>query len=156
MAGSKLDIKQVAKNTPFDNSSNGFTSTTVQGAIEEIGASASPGFSWGRSGSIGSGTWLLNESVPSNNTGRYVSISNPVLYEIFASNEGVNTFTISIYEHSGNSIGLTLLDTLTVTSARGGSKTSSVSVTQGKQIAVRLTSGSAKNIVVGTIIKGSV
>lgn len=32
-----IDISQVAKSTPFDNTSNGFVATNVQSAIEEVG-----------------------------------------------------------------------------------------------------------------------
>jgi len=127
----------------------------VQGAIEEIGASASPGFSFGRSGNVSTNAWLNNEGVPSNKAGRYIFIDNPILFQIFVSNENINTFTISIYEHEGNEINLTLLDTLTITADRDGSKETSVAVTAGRQIAIKLTSGSAKNIIAGLILKGT-
>lgn len=151
----KVFTTPVAKSVPFDNTSNGFTASEVQAAIEEIGASASPGFSWGRSASIGAGTWLLNESVPSNTTGRYVSISSPKITQIFTSNEDISTYTITIYEHEGNSVNLTPLTTLDVTASRGNSASVDITITQGRQLAVRVTSGSAKNVLAGVIIKGS-
>ena len=42
----------VAKVVPFDNTNNDFDASDVQGAIEEIGASASSGFSFGRAGGL--------------------------------------------------------------------------------------------------------
>lgn len=144
----------VAASVPFDNTDNGFLSTDVQNAIEEIGVSASPGFGFGRSGIASSGTWLQNESVPSNKSGRYIAIDNPKIVEIFTSNEDIRTYTIQIYEHEGNEINLTLIGSLTVTSARGGSAKVNIPITKGKQLALLVSAGSVKNIVAGVIIKG--
>lgn len=146
---------QVAKSVPFDNSVNGFTSDNVQDALEEIGASASPGFSWGRSGNSVAGTWLTNEGVPSNKAGRAITFNSPQIVRIFSATEDLDTYTLQIYEHAGNEVSLTLLTSLSVTSSRtGDSGVISVSVTSGRQLAILLSSGTAKNIVVGTILKG--
>lgn len=152
----KVTIGQVARSTPFDNSGNGFAATNTQAAIEEIGASASPGFSWGRSGGLFASTWLqVDGGVPSNSAGRYVAIASPVVALFFCSSDTVSTFTLTMYSHDGDGINLTTLGSLTITSARGGS-TGPISwpTAQGKQIAVRLTSGSANNLVAGAILKG--
>ena len=155
MSGSGRDqYSQVAESVPFDNDNNDFTSDDVQGAIEEIGASASPGFSFGRSGNASTGSWLLNEGVPSNRAGRYVFTTSPKLVEIFVSSENIDTYTISIYEHEGDEVNLTLLDTLSITAARGGQKISNVAITSGRQLAIRVTAGSARNVVAGLILKG--
>jgi len=147
----------VARTVPFDNATNGFTAENVQTAIEEIGASASPGFSWGRSGNSASGAWLLNDSVPSNLSGRVVTFASPEIKKIFSATETLDTYTLKVYEHEGNSINLTFLATLTVTASRSGdSGTVSVPVTSGRQLAIQLDTGSAKNIVVGIILAGSV
>lgn len=149
------EFNPVAEEIPFDNENTDFDADNVQAAIEEIGASASPGFSWGRAGNNTSGTWLLNEGVPSNRSGRLVFINNPVLAQIFTASEDLATYTLTVYEHEGDEINLTVIDTLNVTNARGASKVSTVSLTPGRQIAVRITSGSARNIIVGAIIKGT-
>jgi hypothetical protein len=147
----------VARSTPFDNATNGFTADTVQAAIEEIGASASPGFSWGRSGNSAAGTWLQNDSVPSNLAGRVVTFASAQIKKIFSATEDLNTYTLDIYEHEGNSINLTFLTTVTVTASRSGdSGTISIPVTSGRQLAIQIATGSAKNIVVGIILAGSV
>jgi hypothetical protein len=149
-------IKDVARSIFFDNSSNGFSSNNVQQAIEEIGASASPGFSWGRSGGLLSSTWLqVDGGVPSNSAGRYVPIASPVVALFFCSSDTVSTFTLTVYEHDGNAINLNAIGTLTITAARGGN-TGAISwpTSQGKQLAVRLTAGSANNLVAGAILKG--
>jgi hypothetical protein len=145
----------VAAGTPFDNSSNGFTSNNVQGAIEEIKSSASPGFGFGRSGVSNSGTYLQNETVPSNVTGRYVYINSPIVKKIFVSNEILGTFSIQVWEHDGNLVNAVLLGAVTITSALGGDFVVSLATTKGKQLALLLSSGSAKNIVAGLELSGS-
>ena len=145
----------VASSIPFDNSSNGFTAQDVQAAIEELNISYSPSFSWGRSGNVITNTWLLNDGVSSNISGRFVFVNSPKLVFIYVTNKNVTTYTIGVYQHDGNNTNLTLLDSLTVNSARGGFKVSNVAVTPGKQLAIRLTSGSATDVVAGVILKGS-
>lgn len=155
-------ISPVAKSVPFDNASNGFTSTDVQGAIEEIqtglSTSASPGFSFGRSGNANSGTYLQNETVPSNVSGRWVYIDNAYIRKVFVSNENVTTYKIEILYHDGNETNLTTLGSVTVTSSRGGEFTVNFPVPKNKQIAVKIADDSpnrAKNIVCGLELAGS-
>lgn len=150
-------LKDVARSIFFDNSTNGFTATNVQNAIEEIGASASPGFSWGRAGGLFASTWLqVDGGVPSNSAGRYVAINSPVVSLFFCSSDTVSTFTLTLYEHDGNAVNLNALGTLVVTAGISGSTgTISWPTTKGKQLAVRLTSGSANNLVAGAILKGT-
>lgn len=145
----------VAQEIPFDNTGTDFESDNVQEALTEIGASASPGFSWGRGGNSSTGTWLNNEGVSSNRSGRIVFINNPELFAIFVNSRTLSTYTIGVYEHEGNEINLTLLDTLSITSARGGSKLTSVNITAGRQLAIRIESGSAQDIVAGVVLRGS-
>lgn len=156
MADTPYSVTPVANEIPFDNTSNGFTADNVQSALEEIGASASPGFSFGRSGGILASTWLqVDGGVPSNSAGRYIPINNPIVVNFFCSSDTVSTFVLTLYEHDGNSINLNALGTLTVTSARGAQANVSFASTKGKQLAVRLTSGSANNLVAGVILKGT-
>lgn len=156
MAGPLYDVTPVAGEIPFDNSTDGFTSDNVQAAIEEIGASASPGFSFGRSGGLLASTWLqVDGGVPSNSAGRYVPINNPVIVNFFCSSDTTSTFVLTLYQHDGNAINLTALGTLTVTAAMGAQATVNFATVKGKQLAVRLTSGSANNLVAGVILKGS-
>jgi len=145
---------QDALETFFDNTGTDFESVNVQDALVEIGASASPGASWGSSGNNATGTWLVNEGVPSNKAGRTIFLNNAKISKVFTATEDLNTYTIAIYEHSGNEIALTLIDSFVVTAARTASFSTDLTITTGKQLAVKISSGSAKNIVVGTIIKG--
>jgi len=145
---------QAAIDTFFDNTGTDFASSTVQEALIEIGASASPGASWGQGGNISSGTFLANEGVPSNKSGRTIFLSNATIKKLFTSSETLDTYTLQIYQHDGDEINLTLLGSVSVVAARTGSFTLNISVTTGKQLAIKLSSGSAKNIVVGAILKG--
>ena len=153
----KLYIPPIAEDVEFDNSTNGFTATNVQDAIEEIGASASPGFSLGRSSTTGAGTWLLRVgSIPSNVTGIPMGISNPILTNIQVGNEDIASFSIEIYEHEGNSVNLTLLTTVNIVSSRTAIFSVNVPATQGRQLAAKVSSGTARNPAVDLILKGAV
>lgn len=147
----------VAESIPYDNTDSGFTAEDVQAAIDEAatggGTGASPGFSFGRSGNVSSGAYLSNESVPSNVTGRPVDLTNARITQVSVSNENVNTFTIELEEHDGTTF--VSLGTFSVTSARSNKFTGlSISITSGKEIAAKISSGSAKNPVVTVYVKG--
>lgn len=152
------EFNQVAKTTPFDNSSNGFASTDVQGAIEELSRSSSPGFTFGRSGTATSGTFLQCETVPSNVSGRWVYVANGTIQHVYVSNELLTTYTIEVLYHDGNSTNLTSVGSVTVTSARGAKFDVNWPIPINKQVAVRVATGSAnfpKNIVCGLEIMGA-
>jgi hypothetical protein len=153
------EYELIAENIPFDNSSNGFSGTDIQSAIEESGASASPGFSFGKPGNVLAGTWLNRPgNVPSNRAGVTIPINNPVISEISCSNRNIDSYTLQIYTHDGNLVNQTLLGSVTVTSARGGIFTVSFPTTKGKQLAVRLSSssGTVRDLGADIVIKGSI
>lgn len=154
-SGKKQKI-QVAEETPFDNTGTDFVSNNVQNVIEEIGTSASPGYSFGRAGNNNPGTYLNRPGgVPSNTTGITVGFSNPILRKVVVATENLDTYTLNIYEHEGNSINLTLLTTVSVTLSRSETFNVDVTVTQGRQLAVQIASGSARNIGVDLNLIGS-
>jgi hypothetical protein len=157
-----VSLTPVAKSVPFDNSTNGFTATDTQAGIEEakaaVNTSASPGFSFGRSGVATAGTFLQCESVPSNISGRWVYIGNAAVKKVFVSNETSTTYKIDILSHDGSGANLTSLGTITVTSALGGAFDVDWAVATSKQIAVRVATDSAnapKNIVCGLELRGT-
>lgn len=158
-SGINLDEAPEAADVAYDNSSSGFTATDVQGALDEIAntvaTSASPGFSFGRASNVSGGTWLQCESVPSNKAGRFVYISNAVVKTIFVSNENVSTFDVAIYHHEGDEVNLTLVDTVSIVSSRGGSFAVDQPVPTGTQLAILVSSGSARNIVCGLELTGT-
>lgn len=157
MSRGRSDNTQVASSVPFDNEGTEFDSTDVQGALEEVGISASPGFSFGRNGNLSNNTWLRRPgNVPSNRAGVTIPIQNPVIKKISCSNRNVDTYDVLIYEHDGNSVNLTLLTTVTVTSARGDTFDVDIPATEGRQLAVRLgNSGSVRDLGVDVVIKGN-
>lgn len=145
----------VAESVPFDNDSNGFVADDVQGAIEEINGSASPGFSFGRSGNLSANTWLQNEGVNSNRAGRWVYINDAVVERIYVGSENIDTYDVAIYHHDGDQVNLTFVGSVSVTAARGAKFTVSFAVPTDKQLAVRVENGSAKNLVVGLELSGN-
>ena len=160
MSGSGRDeFQPVASQIPFDPTNcDKIDSEDVQGGMEDLCSSlqdsASPGFTWGRSGNLSTNTWLLNDTVPSNKAGRTVMLANVHIASVFVASEELNTYDLSIYEHECDEINLTLLHTVAVTASRTEQFTVNVSITQNKQLAARVTDGSAKNLVAGLVIKG--
>lgn len=150
-------VTPVAKSIPFDNDTNGFTSTDAQGAIEEIKGTAlatvSPGFTWGRSGNTTTNTYLLNDTVPSNLAGRIVPFAG-YIDKVYVSCENADTFTVTIQKRSG----ITFTDLCSVSLTAERVKVSSplgITLSSLDELAVKITAGSCKNPIVGLVIKGS-
>lgn len=148
-----------AYQVPFDNETNGFQSEDVQGAIEEIGAAASPGFQFSRPGSISSQKYLyIAGGVVSSRAGVPVFINNATVDTVVATNEDPATYQVKVYSHDGDKVNLTLLTTLQVTNSRTTIFSNvGVSVAYGKQIAIRIKpTGTVKNCAVSLKLKGTV
>lgn len=121
---------------------------------DQIDASASPGFTWGDSGNIVSGSWLLNDTVPSNKAGRRIFLDSATLEAVFATNENISTFDLAVYEHDGTTY--TLITTVSIVAARGAEfNIASLPLTTGKELAIQVSSGSCKNVTVGCVLKGT-
>jgi hypothetical protein len=116
--------------------------------------SSSPGFTYTRFGDVFPGTWLMNGQIPSNVAGRQVYVNSPAVANISVSNEFSNTFDLDIYEHDGTTF--TNLGTVSIINQRAVDFTVSLSLTQGKELAVQLSSGQARNLIVSAQIKGSI
>ena len=149
-----------AQNVVFDPSIVGeLVADDVQEAIDELASnvatSASPGYSFGRSGNVSANTWLNNEGVPSNRAGRYVYINDAIVTKVFISTEDIGTFDVNVYYHEGDQVNLTLLGTVSVVAARGGEFSVNWSVPSQTQLAVRIVNGSAKNVVAGLELQGT-
>lgn len=149
---------QVAKSLFFDNSGTTLTSTDTESAIKEVlqksQTSASPGLTWGRSGNTSSGTYLLNDTVPSNVSGRLVPVSSGAIVTAFVSCETADTFTIEIQRRVGNTF--TTIGTISVVNSRKFTIDSlNIPVALNDELAVRIGTGSPKNPVVGLIARGT-
>jgi len=160
-----VDTTPVAKEVPYDDSIQLPTtgSNTTQEIIDYLKnattINASPGFTWGRSGAIPANTWLLNDSVPSNLSGRTVFLSNAEIKKVYTANQNATSgIILGIYSHDGDENNLVLLGTVTTAATRSNVFDVSWSVASGKQIAIKLesTSASAKEIDVGILMKGTV
>jgi hypothetical protein len=149
-----------ANQITYNNIPSGIPAANVQAAIDYLAGlsatSASPGFSFGRAGIVNSGTYLQCETVPSNVAGRWVFINSAVVEEVFVSNELSTTFSLDFYYHDGNSINETLLGTVTVTAAYGNRFAVNWAVPSNKQLSAKISSNSAKNVVCGLSLRGTI
>lgn len=146
------------ENIRYEGSSPESIKEIVDNLSATAAVSASPGFSFGRNGSVSAGTWLRRPgNVPSNRAGVTIPIENPIIREVSCSNRNIDTYTLEIYEHEGNLVNDVLLGSVTVTGARGGTFSVNFAATKGKQIAVRLASGggSVRDLGADIVIKGS-
>ena len=142
----------------YSNLSSGIPAANVQTAIDYLASfaatSASPGFSFGRSGVIAAGTFLQCETVPSNVSGRWVYVSSAVVTAVYVSNELLGPYQLEFLYHDGNALNLTSLGMVTINNY-GDAVPVLWTVPTGKQLAVRVFSGTIKNVVCGLQLKGS-
>ena len=127
----------------------------IEELVNQISAvSASPGFTWGDSGNVSAGSFLLNDSVPSNRAGRIVPLADGEITKIFVTCETNATATLEIVLRTGATFsGLT---TMSLAGQRTKVETKTgVTVAEGDELACRVTSGSCRNPVVGVIIRGT-
>jgi hypothetical protein len=144
----------------YSNLTSGIPAANVQAAIDylatQVSTSASPGFSFGRSGSVNAGTFLQCETVPSNVAGRWVYINNAVVDKVYLSNQVTGPFSVEVLYHDGNAVNLTSLGTVNVlTATYGGAYDVNWNVPQNKQLSVRLSTGVAQNVVCGLQLVGT-
>ena len=117
--------------------------------------SASPGYTWGIPGAQTSGTWLHNDGQSSNLAGRAVQFASPVIKTVGLRSGAADTYNLGIYQHDGTTY--TLLYTIVTVGSRAEDIIGlSVAVTQGKELAVRLTSGTITDgLVVSLTLSGT-
>ncbi len=117
-------------------------------------ADSTPGFSYGRQGSVSSGTYLQIDGVPSNLSGRIVPFETAELYKIFVVTSDDATFDLDIQKRSGMTF--TTIYTANIVGQRVSTfAVEDVEFVLGDEICVVVSSGTANNIVVGLIIKGN-
>lgn len=150
---------QTAEEVPFDNSTNGFTSTDTQAAIEElsnnVAVSASPGFTWGKSGNV-SNTYLLNDTVPCNTAGRLVPVSSGQITTLFVAAENNSSATIEVRRRDPGPVFTVVASTvLSAQRTKTDTLASPPSVNLNDELCIYI-NGAIKNPVIGLIIKGSI
>lgn len=118
-------------------------------------ADSTPGFSFGRQGFVGSGSYLQIDGVPSNQAGRVVPFATAQLNAVFISCQNSATFTVEVQTRVGNVY--TTVYTATVTASRKFTETNiqDIEFIQGDEICLKIGSGSCSNIVVGCVVKGN-
>lgn len=113
---------------------------------------ASPGFTYGRSGNLSSGTYLLNDTVPGNKSGRVVMLYDAVITEAFIAVENNTTCVLSILRRTTGSYAE--IGTISLTAERKKVITLNIPVDREDEIAIQVKSGSCKNPDVGLVLKG--
>lgn len=115
-------------------------------------SSSSPGFTWTRSGNIPAGTWLQVGVSPSNLASHTVDIDNPKMKKVTVTTTNDSTFDLEFYERDGNTF--TLVHTASVVAGRKEEFDIDVNLTKGRELAVKLSSGSAFGLVVDAQLTG--
>jgi hypothetical protein len=153
---------QIAKTVPYDDQNiptnlGPDVQTALDNIYYKLGNSSSPGFTYGRSGTLPSSTWLLADTVPCNLSGRVNFLNNCKIVRIVSANQVADVIKIGVYSHDGDEVNLTLLATVTTAATKTNIFTVSVSVPYNKQLAVRVepnSPSSGKNMEVGLLLNG--
>lgn len=128
-------------------------SAHLKGMDVTFAAAATPGFTFGRSGTITNGTYLLNDTVPSNVAGRIALVPGKI-EEVYFVAEQSGTYVFEIMKRTGNSFAAIL--TMTVSAKRADVQTfSNIAVAYKDELACRIISGQPKNPVVGVMLRRS-
>lgn len=112
---------------------------------------AAPGFVFARQGTLPVNTWLLANGIPSNLTGIHNLFTNSRIGLVSADSSSVSTYQFTLYEHDHSVY--TVLGSFTVTAAHGGSFTTALPLTAGKNLAIQVSSGSADNLAVTLVLE---
>ena len=141
-----------------------FTGPAIRELANRVTASASPGFGWGAPGSIGAGSYLLNDSIESNKSGRLVPFNGYVDRFFFIESKKTGTRTLELVKRTtpgtGSYSAIAEVQA-TGTTAFGNADfpapptVGSVAVSLNEELAVRVKSGSAdlQDVIAGVIIK---
>ena len=126
----------------------------------DIVGPASPGFVYSGVNTKSGPYWLTNEGIPSNVVGIPVLFSNGLIVQAAVGSESESNYTIELYQHHGNGVGLLFLGSFSITS--GGPKRISLNLpityptpTTDVQIACRLLVGTTTNLKVSLVLRGT-
>lgn len=155
-------VTPIARSIPYDDQllPTGLGSdlqTAIDALYNRAVTSASPGYSFGRSGNLSGGAYLLCETVNSNISGRWVYLNNATVQYVYASNELTTTWKLEVLHHLGSEASLTSLGTVTIV-GKGAAIAVLWSVPVNTQITVRVaedTPNNPKNVVCGLELSGT-
>jgi hypothetical protein len=117
---------------------------------DQINKSASPGFTWGNSGTVNN-AYLLNDTVPSNKSGRLSSVTGTMVV-VFVALEIATTVTVEIQR---NVLGVfTTIASVNMVASRKATFPVSVAITENDELSCFI-NGSCKSPVVGIVIQGT-
>jgi len=129
--------------------------------IEELvrqrsGVSASPGFTWGRSGNVPDGAYLLHQSVPSNISGIPVPLASGVITTIFFEQEITTTFDLVIFTKPS----MAVVFQHTFVAASSGVYIIPIAsrpfISNADRLGMQIVNGSVKNIIAGLLAVGTI
>lgn len=136
----QFDRTQMAITTPFDNSTNGFTSVEVQSAIEEAKNTAEGKaryvVNYGFDGTASSGRWLETITNVASNLSGYVVAKPAYLKELSLACSSSTTVTIGLYRNASQ------IATIVMTSQKIDYEDENVSLSQGDELSAKVESGS--------------
>lgn len=137
---SKVRVGQVAVSTPFDNTSNGFTSEEVQSAIEEVDGKVTGKpraiVTFGYQGNANTGRWLETFDSVSSNQVPFVTAEPAKIVALSLVNKNTNTGTVSLYKNGILVYTISLVNDTYVTI-----KDLSISMIEGDQLNAQVTAG---------------
>lgn len=107
-----------------------------------------------RNGDVSAGTFFQFATNPSNILGALVYFDLAQMTRFFITNENTSTFDIEIYDHDGAGVNLTLRQTISVVSSKSFEVFTDKKFNLYKQIAIKLSTGTLKNPVVGVEMSG--
>lgn len=126
----------------------------------DIVGPASPGFVFGAVNTKTPGFWLTGEGIPSNVVGVPVLFGNGKVIQAAVGTETEANYTVGIYQHEGNGVGLLSLGSFNITV--GGPKRVSLnfpvqyaSPDANVQLACRLEAGTTQNLKVSLVLRGT-
>lgn len=149
----KIKITPVAKSMPFDNSTNGFSSANVQGAIEEgyVGAAnASRGPTvCGFNGTASAGRWLeFFSKNPSNDAPFVLAEDSELIAVSLVSSSSSSTGTVSIFKNGVS------IQSISLTSQKKNAISGlSHSISSLDELSVQVTAGSIFGVTVYMFIR---
>lgn len=118
--------------------------------------SASPGFTWGRSGNLPNNTYLLCDTVPSNIASRVATI-NGYIAKIFVTQRNSTAFTFAVETRVGAVFTTIYTGVVPATRKVILVPTPQVNVAIGDEICIRISNtGNPQDVDLGILLKGSI
>ena len=155
---------QDTEEVPFNNVDSVFPANieTAEQALNYLRSqaqvTATPGYTWGASGSI-KNSYLLNETVASNKSGRLVTLSGSITSIFIVTARITDEYTLEIRRRNANGTYTTILSLIADGTSRFYAASSAVSVAAGDELAAYIKRSGKKgatNPVTGILVTGNI